>query len=85
MDTSKPGTEATAQATVSGNTRGREGRRRRWEMSGEHIRYFLPRPGSPASKPELGAELKTKEKRWSKRSKPDRPFSQWSRGRLCRR
>ncbi len=58
MDTSKPETEATAQATVSGNNRGREGRRRRWEMSGEHIRYFLPRPGSSASKPELGAELK---------------------------
>ena len=59
MDTSKTANEtATTQTTVSGNTRGRERRPRRWEMSGEHIRYFLPRPGSSPSKPELGTELK---------------------------
>lgn len=59
MDTSKTATEAAAtQTTASGNTRGREGRRRRWEMGGEHIRYFLPKPGSSPSRPELGTELK---------------------------
>ena len=58
METSKTATEATAQTTVSGSNRGREGRRRRWEMSGEHIRYFLPKPGSSPSRPELGTELK---------------------------
>jgi hypothetical protein len=58
METGKTATEATAQATVPGSNRGREGRRRRWQMSSEHIRYFLPKPGSSPSRPELGTELK---------------------------
>ena len=35
----------------------RKGRRRRWEMSSENVRYFLPKPGSSGEKPELGQEM----------------------------
>jgi hypothetical protein len=35
----------------------RTGRRRRWEMTSENVRYFLPRPGSAQEKPELGHEM----------------------------
>jgi hypothetical protein len=35
----------------------REGRRRRWEMSGDNIRYFLPKSGSSEARPELGREM----------------------------
>ena len=35
----------------------RNGRRRRWEMSGENIRYFLPKSGTSDEKPELGQEV----------------------------
>ena len=34
-------------------------RRRRWEMTGEDIRYFLPKSGSSSEKPELGQETAT--------------------------
>jgi len=34
-------------------------RRRRWEMTGEDIRYFLPKSGSSSEKPELGQEIVT--------------------------
>ena len=37
----------------------KSGRRRRWEMTSESIRYFLPRPGSSSEKPELGQEIET--------------------------
>ena len=39
MDGPKTGTE-----TAAGNSE-RNGRRRRWEMTGENIRYFFPKPG----------------------------------------
>jgi len=35
----------------------RNGRRRRWEMSGENIRYFLPKSGTSSEKLELGQEV----------------------------
>lgn len=35
----------------------RNGRRRRWEMSGENIRYFLPKSSTSSEKPELGQEM----------------------------
>jgi hypothetical protein len=35
----------------------RSNRRRRWEMSSENIRYFLPKPGSSSENPELGEEI----------------------------
>jgi hypothetical protein len=35
----------------------RNGRRRRWEMTSENVRYFLPKPGSSGEKPELGQEM----------------------------
>lgn len=37
----------------------RSGRRRRWEMTSENVRYFLPKSGSSSEKPELGQEMKT--------------------------
>lgn len=36
---------------------GRNGRRRRLEMTSENVRYFLPKSGSSNEKPELGPEL----------------------------
>ena len=51
MDGPKPGTE-----TVAGNAE-RNGRRRRWEMNGENIRYFLPKAGASSERPELGQEM----------------------------
>jgi hypothetical protein len=35
----------------------RNGRRRRWEMTSDHVRYFLPKSGSTSETPELGQEL----------------------------
>lgn len=35
----------------------RNGRRRRWEMTSENVRYFLPKTGSSSEKPELGQEM----------------------------
>ena len=37
----------------------RNSRRRRWEMTSENIRYFMPKPGSSSEKPVLGQELTT--------------------------
>lgn len=51
MDGAKTGTESAA-----GNSE-RNGRRRRWEMTGENIRYFLPKPGGSSDRPELGQEM----------------------------
>ena len=51
MDGAKTGTE-----TATGNS-DRNGRRRRWEMTGENIRYFLPKPGGSSERPELGQEM----------------------------
>jgi hypothetical protein len=35
----------------------RNGRRRRWEMTSDNVRYFLPKPGSSSGRPELGQEV----------------------------
>jgi hypothetical protein len=35
----------------------RNGRRRRWEMTSENVRYFLPKTESSSEKPELGQEM----------------------------
>ena len=51
MDGPKPGTETTAANSE------RNGRRRRWEMTGENICYFLPKPGGSTDRPELGQEM----------------------------
>jgi hypothetical protein len=51
MDEPKTGTEAAA-----GNSE-RNGRRRRSEMTGENIRYFLPKSGASSERPELGQEM----------------------------
>ena len=46
----------TANGTAAGASE-RTGRRRRWEMTSDNVRYFLPRPGSAQEKPELGQEM----------------------------
>lgn len=46
----------TANDSAAGTSE-RNGRRRRWEMSGENIRYFLPKSGTSSEKPELGQEM----------------------------
>jgi hypothetical protein len=51
MDETRTGSEGTA------GTSERNGRRRRWEMTSENVRYFLPKPGNSGEKPELGQEM----------------------------
>jgi len=55
MDPVKTATEETTQQGAGKNGRGE--RRRRWEMTSDNVRYFLPRSGSSSEKPELGQEL----------------------------
>ncbi len=52
MDATKTTTEAVPQAAARQN-----GRRRRWEMTSENVRYFLPKAGSTPERPELGQEM----------------------------
>lgn len=37
----------------------RTGRRRRWEMTNDNVRYFLPNSESSDEQPELGQEMPT--------------------------
>lgn len=55
MDPVKTATEGTAQHEVGKNGRGE--RRRRWEMTSDNVRHFLPKTGSSSEKPELGQEM----------------------------
>ena len=55
MDPVKTATEGTTQHGAGKNGRGE--RRRRFEMTSDNVRYFLPRSGSSSEKPELGQEL----------------------------
>ncbi len=52
MDGTKPATDNGAQPAARQN-----GRRRRWEMTSENVRYFLPKAGSSPERPELGQEM----------------------------
>jgi hypothetical protein len=51
MDGTKTGTD------IAAGTSERSGRRRRWEMTTENVRYFLPKSGTSGEKPELGQEM----------------------------
>ncbi len=51
MDAAKTGTEATVGSSE------RNGRKRRWEMTGENIRYVLLTSGASSERPELGQEM----------------------------
>ena len=55
MDPTKTAMEGTAQH--EGGKNGRADRRRRWEMTSDNVRYFLPKSGSSSEKPELGQEM----------------------------
>lgn len=43
--------------TKTANDTATSGRRRRWEMTSENVRYFLPKSASSSEKPELGQEM----------------------------
>lgn len=47
----------TAIDTAAESATGRNGRHRRWEITTENVRYFLPKSGSSTEKPELGEEM----------------------------
>ncbi len=53
MDPVKTATESNPQEATRQN-----GRRRRWEMTSENVRYFLPKTGTSSERPELGQEMK---------------------------
>lgn len=54
MDGAKP-----ASNNIAPGASDRNGRRRRWEMTSDNVRYFLPKSGSTADKPELGQEVES--------------------------
>lgn len=54
MDETQKTNGAAGELTVAKNAR-----RRRWEMTSEDIRYFLPKSGDSSEKPELGQEMAT--------------------------
>ena len=54
MDAPKTTTEAGPPTAAKQN-----GRRRRWEMTSENVRYFLPKTGTSSERPELGQEMKS--------------------------
>jgi len=56
METTKT-TPEPAGATPPGRNARPAGNRRRWEMTSANVRYFLPKAGSSADKPELGKEM----------------------------
>jgi hypothetical protein len=54
MEAAKTTTETGPQTAARQN-----GRRRRWEMTSENVRYFLPKTGTSSERPELGQEMKS--------------------------
>jgi|GraSoiStandDraft_47_1057283.scaffolds.fasta_scaffold132905_2 hypothetical protein len=54
METPKAANAGPAQTTGTG-----KGRRRRWEMTSDNVRYFCPKQGSSQERPELGQEMPT--------------------------
>jgi hypothetical protein len=57
MEANKTTNETATPVSSTGQGESRNGRRGRWEMNSDNVRYFLPKPGSSASKPELGQEM----------------------------
>jgi hypothetical protein len=49
----------TTQEDAADNSASRNGRRRRWEMTSENVRYFLSKSGGSGDKPELGQEMES--------------------------
>jgi hypothetical protein len=56
-DATKPASPTAAQPPAARGAQPREARRRRWEMTSDNIRYFLPKPGSSEARPDLGREM----------------------------
>jgi hypothetical protein len=54
MDGAKP-----ANNNIAPGASERNSRRRRWEMTSDNVRYFLPKTSSTADKPELGQEVES--------------------------
>lgn len=72
MDSGKPVSEITAPGAAAKNGRGE--RRRRWGMTSADVRYFLPKPGTSADKPELGREVTNEAEVLVEAFKKDQPF-----------
>jgi hypothetical protein len=49
--------EATKSDSTASTAAKPNGRRRRWEMTSENVRFFLPKSASSPDKPELGQEV----------------------------
>jgi hypothetical protein len=71
MDGSKPEVMNT-QGESAKNGRGE--RRRRSEAAGTEVRYFLPKPGTSADKPELGREMANEAEALVEAFRKDQPF-----------
>lgn len=72
MDSGKPANEIMTQGAAPKSGRG--DRRRRWDMTSADVRYFLPKPGTSADKPELGREVTNEAEVLVEAFKKDQPF-----------
>ena len=71
MESGKPTTELTAPGSAPKNG---ASRRRRWEMTSADVRYFLPKPGTSAERPELGREVTSEADALVEAFRTDQPF-----------
>lgn len=69
----RPGT-ITTQPSAGAGTSPAKPRRRRLSTVDEHVRYFLPKPGSTPDKPELGREMPSEGEALIEAFKSGQPF-----------
>ena len=67
----RPGTVTTPPGPAAG---AEKARRRRLSIDDDHVRYFLPKPGSTPDKPELGREMPTEGEALIEAFKSGQPF-----------
>ena len=51
------GLKAANSTPLNGDSKEQSKRRRRWDMTSDNVRYFIPKTGSSPDKPELGQEV----------------------------
>jgi len=59
--------------------------RRRWEMTGANVRYFLPKAGTSSEKPELGREMASEGEALVEAFRTNQTMYTWWVGRRCPR
>ena len=69
----RPGT-VTAPPAAAAGTGAEKTRRRRLSTDDDHVRYFLPKPGSTPDKPELGREMPSEGEALVEAFKSGQPF-----------